>query len=183
MSVDHDISEKKLIEKYQETGSQEWLGKLITPYLELIFGVCLKYLKDKTTAQDAVMDIYELISKKLKTHEVESFKSWIYVVAKNHCFEKLRKQNRRIDKEKSAHDVYSKTIFHLDNVDKEVKLTKMEKCLEQLSAEQKVCIEAFYYKSMSYELIAKAEKLKWNTVRSHIQNGRRNLKKCIDNKK
>lgn len=180
MSGHDDISEQRLIKDYQSTGDQKKLGKLFTPYMELTYGVCLKYLKDKSAAQDAVMDIYEKISKKLKAHEIEAFRPWLYVVAKNHCFEKLRKQSRSMEKEMSAHDMYSTTVFHPDSIDKEAKLTQIEICMEKLNAEQKTCVEAFYYKSMSYEQIAETYKLKWNTVRSSIQNGRRNLKKCID---
>lgn len=182
MSADGDISEAKLIEKYQLTNDQKWLGQLFTPYMELLYGVCLKYLKDTNKAQDAVMDVYEHVSKKLKTHQVEEFRPWLYVVTKNHCFDQLRKATKKLEKEKSAKDMYSTTVFHPDNVSKEAMLVKMENCIEKLNKEQKTCIEAFYYKSMSYELIAGEYGLSWNSVRSYIQNGRRKLKQCLDSK-
>lgn len=182
MSADGDIEEAELIKKYQETGDQKWLGLLFTPYMELLYGVSLKYLKDTTKAQDAVMDVYEQVSKKLKTHKVDSFRPWLYVVAKNHCFDKLRKASRKLEKEKAAQDMYSTTVFHPDNVSKEALLVKMETCLEKLNKEQKNCVEAFYYKSLSYDLIAKEYGLSWNSVRSYIQNGRRKLKQCLDSK-
>ena len=128
------------------------------------------------------MDVYEHVSKKLKTHEVKAFRPWLYVVTKNHCMEKMRKQSRDKEKKKLAHDVYLETVYHPDNVDVENRHQRMEYCMDQLNTEQKACIEAFYYQSMTYEQISEKTCLKWNTVRSHIQNGRRNLKKCIDNK-
>ena len=156
------------------------MGQLFLPYMELVYGVCLKYLKDKHKAQDAVMDIYELISKKLKTHQVESFRPWLYVVAKNSCFEKLRKASSAQLKEKSAIDVYSETIFHPDTDSKEVHLTRMDECMEKLNEEQKRCISAFYYQSKTYQDISEKYDMPWNMVRSHIQNGRLKLKKCIE---
>ena len=182
MSAQEDISESELIRQYQESGDQEILGQLFLPYMELLYGVCLKYLKNVNKAQDAVMDVYEHVSKKLKTHDVKAFRPWLYVVTKNHCMEKMRKQQRDMQKKKVAHDVYLETVYHPDDEDKEGRHKRMEICMDQLNEEQKACIEAFYYKSMTYEQIAETSSLKWSTVRSHIQNGRRNLKKCIDNK-
>ncbi len=151
--------------------------------MELLYGVCLKYLKNPTDAQDAVMDTYELISKKLKSHEVQDFKPWLYVVTKNLCFDTLRKSNRKRAKENAAHDMYSEDIFHPDIEAKEQLYVEMEKCLEKLNKEQKTCVEAFYYKSMTYEQISEHYNFSWNTVRSSIQNGRRKLKICLDSKK
>ncbi len=182
MSADGDITEAELIQKYQQSGDQQWLGKLFTPYMQLLYGVCLKYLKNSTKAEDAVMDVYEHVSQKLKTHKVEDFRPWLYVVTKNHCFDKLRKASKKLEKEKKAQDMYSETIFHPDNVSKEDQLVKMEACIEKLNKEQKSCIEAFYYKALSYDLIAEKYGLSWNSVRSYIQNGRRKLKHCMDSK-
>ena len=156
------------------------MGQLFLPYMELVYGVCLKYLKDKHKAQDAVMDIYELISKKLKTHQIESFRPWLYVVSKNCCYEKLRKATSAQLKEKSAISVYSESIFHPDTDNKELNLTRMDECMEKLNEEQKRCISAFYYQSKTYQDIAESFELPWNKVRSHIQNGRLKLKKCIE---
>ena len=183
MSARDDITEAELIRRYKATNDQALLSQLFLPYMELLYGVSLKYLKNSTDAEDAVMDVYELVSKKLKTHEVKDFRPWLYVVTKNCCFDKLRKANRKLQKENEAHDVYSDTIFHPDSVSKETMLVKLEDCIEKLNKEQKTCIQAFYYQSMSYEQIAKHHKLSWNTVRSSIQNGRRKLKICLDSKK
>jgi len=110
-----NISEAKLIEQYQQSGEQHLVGTLFEPYMELLYGVCLKYLKNTTLAQDAVMDVYVHVSEKLKTHKVETFRPWLYVVTKNHCMEKLRKSTTRNPKEKVAFDMYTENIFHPDN--------------------------------------------------------------------
>lgn len=177
-----DISEQELIAQYKATKDQKWLGKLFTPYSSLLYGTCLKYLKNTAEAQDAVMDIYEKVSVKLLTHTVNEFRPWLYVVSKNYCFEKLRKSTRVREKENKANDVYSETVFHPDSVSKEATFVKMEECMQKLTKEQNQCIEAFYYKSMTYEKIGTQLNLSYNQVRSYIQNGRRKLKLCIEAK-
>ena len=180
MSNDKNIEDADLISKYKETKDQKWMGQLFNRYIELVFGLCLKYHKNKADAEDAVMSIYELTSRKLLTHEVKTFKPWLYTVSKNHCFENLRQKTRVLKKENEAANMYSADIFHLDSIEKEEKLNKLESCLETIDLNQKNCIKLFYYEKKSYQQIAAMESISWSKVRSLIQNGRRMLKNCME---
>ena len=182
MPQNSNISDLALIQSFKSSGNQNVLGRLYENYIEMVYGVGLKYFKNETDAEDLVVNVYELISLKLKSHKVDNFKSWLYVVTKNYCLEQLRKQSKNYKKEKEATNMYSELIFHPDNINKEDVFLKLEDCIKELKYEQKVCIESFYYNSMSYHQIAHLLKLDWNTVRSYIQNGRRMLKNCIDKK-
>lgn len=180
MTTKFNIQENELIAQYQKTSDQKVLGQLYVPYQNLVLGVCLKYFKNMTDAKDAQMSVYELISKKLKTHNVDNFKSWLYVVTKNFCLEKLRKRGKDLKKEKAAADVYSEQVFHLDNIDKEEALNKLERCMDGLILEQRQAIQSFYFEKKSYQEVAKMNGISWSKVRSNIQNGRRMLKNCMD---
>lgn len=175
-------SDTELLKLYKQSGNQEILGKLYNRYMHLILGLCIKYFKDKELAKDAVIDIYELISKKLKTHEVEYFKSWLYMVTKNHCLEKLRKANTHLVKEKNANLMYSEQVFHPDSITDPEMLKKLKLCMDQLPKEQNQCVELFYLKEKSYHEICALTSMTWNKVRSYVQNGRRNLKLCMTSK-
>ncbi len=149
--------------------------------MDLLYGVCLKYLKQPQTAQDAVMAIFEELIVKLQKHEVTQFKGWVYMVAKNHCLMQMR----------SARNIYTidpdlvqlTDDVHLNGVfEKEENLNRLSKCMETLSAEQRTSIELFYLKEKCYREIADLTGSDWNKVRSLIQNGRRNLKICMEQK-
>ena len=60
------------------------------------------------------------------------------------------------------------------NLDKQ--LEQMISFMNSLSVNQRLCIELFYFKKMSYQQIAKEQKLSVNDVKSLLQNGKRNLK-------
>jgi len=180
MTATHKIEEKTLIDSYQEKPEQSLLAKLFLPYKNLVFGACLKYMKNTADAEDAVSGVYELVSRKLKTHKVENFKSWLYVVTKNYCFEELRKKSRKLTKEKEAADMYSQEVFHPDSVDKEEMLNRLETCIEKLEMQQQTCIQKFYFEKQSYHEIADGSDISWSKVRSYIQNGRRMIKKCME---
>ena len=156
------------------------LSELYNRYANLVLGSCLKYFKNKPDADDAVSEIFSLVSKKLKTHEVESFKSWLYTVTRNYCIEVLRKNNRQRDKISAAESMYSDTIFHPDEVEDEVLLAKLGNCIDALPEKQRMVIDMFYFKKINYKDISVKMNISWDKVRSFMQNGRRNLKNCIE---
>ncbi len=176
------LSDEDLIKAYKADADPTHVAALYGKYIELVKGLCLKYLKNNTDSDDAVMDIYELLVKKLKTHEVEHFKSWLYILSKNHCLGKLRDNKKKTDWENDYLTTVDETSsFHpFDEDIKEHMLVKMEGCLEKLNDRQKACITRFYIEKQSYEDITSSLSMSWNRVRSLIQNGRRNLKICIE---
>lgn len=158
----------------------ECLGELYQRYMDLVYGVCLKYFKEPEASKDAVMLIFEELVKKVLKYEIDNFKPWLYQVAKNHCLMKLRSQ-KTIPHFIEADVVHLADNVHLDDVmQKETSLNHMQHCIEQLPVEQKQAIELFYLKEQCYKDIAIATALDINKVRSFIQNGRRNLKICMD---
>lgn len=172
------ISDADIITAYK-AGTDD-LSELYNRYANLVLGSCLKYFKNRPDADDAVSEIFSLISKKLKTHEVESFKSWLYTVTKNYCIEVLRKNNRQRDKKNTAESMYSDLIFHPDEVADEVLVAKLGKCIEALPEKQRTVIDMFYFKKITYKEISIKMDISWDKVRSFMQNGRRNLKNCIE---
>jgi RNA polymerase sigma-70 factor (ECF subfamily) len=150
--------------------------------MDLVYGVCLKYLRTPDDAKDAVINIYEELIIKVKKHQVEHFKAWLYQLAKNHCLMILRKK-KTFPIEIDSELVQLKDESHLEEaMTKEAHLTIMQECINQLVSQQKIAIELFYFKEKCYKEIAETTKMDVNKVKSFIQNGRRNLKICMDNK-
>lgn len=173
----------KILAAYKASGKLEDITPFFQKYMAMIYGVSLKYLKDSEKSKDAVMDIYEKITKKLKTHEVSNPKSWLYTLTKNHCYEILRSKQRVMEKESSAQLMYSEEVFRPNIEDsKEGMLTQLESCIGQLENMQKQTVELFYLKKMTYKEICAKLEIEWSKARSLIQNGRRNLKICMEKK-
>ena len=170
-----------LIALYKKTGDLEVLGQLYGRYMHLVYGVCLKYLQDEAKSQDAVMQIFEELIQKLKVHEVLNFKSWLHVLCRNHCLMALRKSSK--NKTVAIEDTFvENTEFVHLNIDdaKEKQLTLMERCMESLPEEQRISVDLFYLKEKCYKEITEITGYELNKVKSYIQNGKRNLKNCIE---
>jgi RNA polymerase sigma-70 factor (ECF subfamily) len=178
---DSNTPDAVLVEQYRKSGDQKILGELYQRYMELIYGVCLKYLKHPENAQDSVIAIFEELITKLKKHEVDNFRPWLYTLAKNHCLMRLRSEKKYATVNFDVDLVQSDENVHLNgSPDREEDFRNMEHCMEQLPAEQKRVIEMFYMEGKCYNEISSITGMEWNKVRSYIQNGRRNLKICME---
>lgn len=175
------LSDAKLLGLYQHDLQQEMLVQLFLRYYDLIYGCCLKYLKDQEAAKDAVMNIYQELLEKLKLHQVDNFKSWLYMVVKNHCLMQIRKNKKLSRVDIDLQIMHSADYSHLENIlEKERLLDKLGECLEKLSEEQKQTVRLFYLENKCYNEITATTGFDWNKVRSLVQNGRRNLKNCME---
>ena len=177
----NELPDKELVNLYRSSGNMDVLAVLFQRYMDLLYGVCLKYLKQPETAKDAVMQIFEELVAKLPKHEVDNFKSWLYTLAKNHCLMQLRTPKNLKTTEFKPDSMQLEEEVHLNGIQlREENLQKLERCLETLSIEQKKSVELFYLQNKCYKEIADATGIEWNKVRSFIQNGRRNLKICME---
>ncbi|NNC82531.1 MAG: sigma-70 family RNA polymerase sigma factor, partial [Flavobacteriales bacterium] len=143
-------------------------------------GLCYKYLQDKESAEDAVCDIFEQLHQKLLQHEVENFRSWIYTTSRNHCLMLLRKQksHRWQELDRDVEDTGLHSLQIKQWIDQ--KLDMLEEALQHLNTDQRNCVAEFYLKGKSYKLIAKEQDMSLGKVKSHIQNGKRNLKIILE---
>lgn len=178
------MDEKQLLQYYKETGSLDALGKLYAPYMSLLYGVCYKYLQDAEQSQDAVMQIFDELINKLRVYEVDNFKNWVYVYARNFCLMQLRK-NKQITKVDIEENLYESEKMLNDDDEKkwgEQDFEKLESCIAGLNQEQELCIRMFYLEQKCYKDIADQTGYDIAKVKSYIQNGRRNLKICMEKK-
>ena len=173
-------SDHELLQQFMQTANQEILGQLYSRYIPLVYGLCLKYLQQAEDAEDAVMSIYEELSRKIQNYTVENFKTWLYSVAKNHCLQILRKEKSRVFEEIDIQNMDSGEFEHLIDVeDDKEKEEALNYCLTTLTEEQRQCIVHFFFNDSSYADIVEKTGYALNKVKSYIQNGKRNLKMCI----
>ncbi len=183
------LSDEELIQQFSSTKDMAFFGELYQRYNHLVYGVCLKYIKNKEECRDITMNIFEdLIHKIPKQKEIRSFNFWIYSVAKNECISFLRKTKKNptsaLDENflENNHDFYMENEVILTLYNKEGSKSKEEtvqEAVNQLSTAQKECIKAFYLEKQSYKQIADKLNLPLVKVKSHIQNGKRNLKTIL----
>ena len=171
------LSDEEIIERYKSSLDKELVGVLFNRYSHLVFGVCLKYLKNKEESKDLLFRIFEKLFDDLKTHQVANFKGWLYVLAKNQCLMELRKKGKIKEDERDVFDVNPPVEEEqVSAVEKDKQLNNMEAAIEQLNEKQKTCIRLFYLQDKCYDEVSEITGYTINEVKSYIQNGKRNLK-------
>jgi RNA polymerase sigma-70 factor (ECF subfamily) len=180
-------SEEELIDEFTSGGDLEVLGELYSSYMHLVYGVCLKYLKDREESMDTVMQIFEKLVTEIPKQKIENFRSWLHVVTRNYCLMQLRSRKSKDEKQNewlldSGNFMENDSGLHpLDKEDPNMEKVLAD-CIEKLKDEQKKCIMQFYYEDKCYNEISKNLGINENKVKSHLQNGKRNLKLCIEGK-
>jgi len=177
------IDDNELLQRFYADHDNEWLGILLQRYTMLLLGVCMKYLKNEEDAKDSVQQVFLKAIHELHKYKVDYFKSWIYMVAKNHCLMKLRdkgKYTAEINEHLMA--TPDETTDKNNYIEKDRALTDMAQALTQLNKEQQLCVTLFYLEKKSYQEIVAQTSFSLLQVKSHIQNGKRNLKILLEKK-
>ncbi len=176
--------EAELLRLYRDSGDLQVLGQLYERYMHLVFGVCLKYLRDEDDSKDATMQVFEKLITELRVHEVKNLGSWLHSLTRNHCLMLIRASRRHNGHETtlrlSGGDVESGFAEHPQDENLEERLTQMEDGFRELPADQKQCLELFYLKQKSYREISDLTGFDFKQVKSHLQNGKRNLKLYLE---
>jgi len=178
------MSDQELLGKFYADHDNKWLGSLLSRYTLLLLGVCMKYLKNEEEAKDSVQQVFLKVIQELHKYRVEYFKSWLYMVAKNHCLMQLREKQGKITVEITDRlESKQETESSLDEIWlNDRKLEIMEASLQELNPEQQQCVTLFYLQKKSYQEVSEATGYSLLQVKSYIQNGKRNLRLIIEKK-
>ncbi|HRO43868.1 MAG TPA: sigma-70 family RNA polymerase sigma factor [Flavipsychrobacter sp.] len=171
-------SDEELLARFQQSRDNVWLGHLLQRYTILLFGVAMKYLKDKDAAEDAVQQVFYKVLTHLPEGEIQNFKGWLYVLMRNHCLQQLRERNFKAPEETleqiaAAGDAKEELLW------KDYTLDQMNEALKELNEEQRQTVVMFYLQKKTYQQIVEQTGYSYMQVKSFIQNGKRNLKMIL----
>lgn len=178
-----NINDEELLAAYRESGKPEQFAILYERYMPLVYGVALKYLKNSADAQDVVMQIFEELLEKVLHSEIRFFKAWLYTCVRNCCLQELRRRARDLSVNLDENFMEFCDEFNLDDIKAEDHNEKvLRKCIEALPEKQRISIYRFFMEDRSYKEIEEATGFSLKLVKSLIQNGKRNLKLCLEKK-
>ncbi len=179
-------SDAELLDAYRLNHDKGIVGELFNRYTHLVYGVCLKYLKNDHEAREAVMEIFEKLLSDLQEHDVSHFKSWLYTVSRNHCLMALRKSKSQKQKheiflqDSTSENMESDDFLHLNEEKRsEEGHQRLHEALKNLKKEQESCIRLMYLENKSYREVSELTGYTMQEVKSYIQNGKRNLEKML----
>lgn len=179
-----ELSDEKLIARYLSEKDLEILGALFQRYIHLVYGVCLKYFRNREESKDSVMQIFEKLITEIEKHEVTSFRGWLYVLTKHYCLRRLQtgaSERKKIQQFSAEQFMESEPVLSpFDETPEKDMNEALNRCIEKLRIEQRQCIQLFYFEEKCYQEISDTLQIALTKVKSYIQNGKRNLKICLE---
>jgi RNA polymerase sigma factor (sigma-70 family) len=180
------LSDVELINYYSKYDKPEYVGELFSRYSHLVYGVCVYYLNNRSDAKDAVLSIFEKLLNDLKVNEITNFKAWIHAVSRNYCLVQIRGKKRSTIRNHIFSNEFGNELSHqpeIDVIKDDGDYKEVYAAINKLNKEQKLCIMLFYLQNKSYNEIVISTGYTPDQVKSYIQNGKRNLKNILIEKK
>ena len=178
-----NLTDEELLKRYCDSGELVYFVEAYKRYMPLVYGVALKYLKRPEDAQDAVMQLFEELVVKIKEVEIQSFKAWLYTCIRNNCLMEIRKRSKNLSV--SLDDSFMEFCddFHLTVVsESENREESLRECVESLPEKQRISVKYFFFDELSYKEVEERTGFSLKMVKSFIQNGKWNLKLCLERK-
>ena len=174
-------SDESLLTKYLSNEDLSVLGELYARNSEMVYYVCLRYFKEEEKSKDAVMQLFEQLIDKVKKQTIQDFPKWLYVVTKNFCLMELRRTKNKMEISIGEFVEFPHHLHPQESYDeKEERLSQLEHCIEKLPEKQRVSIDLFFINQKCYKEVVEITGFNMNDVKSYIQNGKRNLKNCME---
>jgi len=181
LSKQKNLTDEDLLREYLQDGDLRYLGDLYQRHSEMVYYVCLRYFKEPERSKDAVMQIFEELIDKVKKQDIQDFPRWLYVVSKNHCLMALRSAKNKVEIVTDNFVEFSMNLHQEENYqEREEQLLRLESCLDTLIEKQKQSIQLFFIEQKCYKEVVEITGFSMNDVKSYIQNGKRNLKNCME---
>jgi RNA polymerase sigma factor (sigma-70 family) len=173
----------ELVERYRTTRDPVHLGSLFERYAHLALGVSLRYLRNREDAEDTVMEVYERLAKALLFHEVSNFKSWLHSVVANQCRMTLRRRRGAPASVEASEEMLDAVLASAraphEDEEEDLLVEALPAAMARLPDGQRRCLELFYLEGLSYAEVGGRTGYAANEVKSHIQNGKRNLRNIL----
>ncbi len=171
-----NIDDGELLARFYADGHNEWLGILLERYTLLLLGVCMKYLKQEELAKDMVQQVLLKALSEIPKYRIDNIGGWLYRVAQNRCLSHLRDKKIWTDEYALQFVPEPETVPMSQLIRQEQYIDQLKEELLHLKEPQRICITLFYLEQKSYRQIAAETGWSEKLVKSHIQNGKRNLK-------
>lgn len=157
--------------------------------IKKVYFWCFTIMKSESEADDATQEAMILIYKKLHTlKEPEYFSSWMYRVVTNCCYSRLnKKKDLELTGEDDFYDNYEsrfseerKDFLPKESLDVNETKKIVAELVNSLPNKQRETITLYYLEEFKVNEIAKILGCNSSTIKVRMHEGRRNLKKKLD---
>jgi RNA polymerase sigma factor (sigma-70 family) len=157
-------------------GDTHSFAVLVDRYKNMVFTLCLKMLQSHEESEEAAQDTFLKVYKSLEKFKSESkFSTWLYKVTYNTCLDRLKSKKRNL-LQTSVDDFEEKDVISftnvLDAIESRERKQMIQKCLDQLPAEDRFLLTLYYFQENSLKEISKIMGINENNLKIRLYRSR-----------
>lgn len=161
---------------------------VLREYSSPVYSFCARLIGNEEDAKDLTQDIFVKIWKNLEKYDdSKSLKAWVFTIARNTCYDWLRKKKNILFSQMNKEDRdFEDTIVDEKPLQDELFIEKenvgrVEEALKTLSEDQLEVVVLHYSENLSFEEISEILKKSTNTVKSQNRRALEKMKKFLEN--
>jgi RNA polymerase sigma factor (sigma-70 family) len=173
------LTDKQLVRLYQTTRDQTAFETLVRRYEPRLVRFCDRFLRNRALAEDISQAVFARLACGVDKYHGGNFAAWLFRIARNECLNVLARG-------RSTETLTAEMENSLAQEEKQEPHPLAEILLQELPklpSEQRICLKLFHMDGYSYDEVAAYTNLPIRNVKSHIQNGRKALRKRIESRR
>lgn len=181
------MDESYLIKQAQQ-GDVGAYNTLVLHYQDIVYNVAYRVVGEPGAAADATQEAFISAYKAIGRFRGGNFKAWLLRIVTNACYDELRRRKRRpqtsLDEISEAHESSPLLVSEGSPGPEEHQQTEelvqaIQRCLEDLPAEQRTVAVLRDIQGFDYGEIAEVMATSLGTVKSRLSRARSKLRDCL----
>jgi len=177
MTGDRTLSETSLI-KAAQAGDSDAFTQLVQLHATDAFRTASMVLRDRDEVEDVVQEAFLTCFRKLHTFRMDaSFKTWLYRIVVNLCYDRLRKLNRD---SLAVHKIYNSPGAGNGDMTEVEQRLDLKETISTLSPEHRLVLTLFYGNDFGVQKVAEVLGIPVGTVKSRLNSARNLLRERLE---
>jgi len=147
-----------------------------------LFAICIRILRDRTDAEEALQEIYIKIWQRADRYATgdTSPMAWLSAIARNHAIDMIRARKPVANTIDEAYDLADPSPDPEKSALNSAEGRRIETCMEQLDKERAEAVRKAYVEGLSYQELAGLFNVPLNTMRTWLRRSLLKLRECMD---
>lgn len=162
-------------------GNRTAFSELYDETSSKLLAVCLRVLKDRSAAEDAVQEVYVKVWNAADKYQItgHSPMTWLITIARNTAIDRLRAGRQTEDIADHDHRLADSDPTPEQAVIAASEAALVQKCLNEMDADRRAAVTGAYLDGRSYKDLAEHFGIPLNTIRTWLRRGLASLRECV----
>lgn len=175
------FDENALIQRCRSGTDDAAFGELVGRYKDLVYGMVLRLVPDRSQADDIAQDVFLKIHRGLPYFRGDAkLSTWIYRIVMNACAQARSRPRPEVPLDRGP-DRPAIDPGAADAAFADLELRdRLEKAIARLPANYRLLIAAHYLNGVQYEGLAEALQLPLGTVKTQLFRAKQQLRRMLE---